>query len=91
MPDHVHCVLSCPSTVTIATVARQLKGVSSALANSLRGERGCFRWQTGYGAFTIGRTQVPATVAYVRGQCQHHAVSSLHADWEPDAAVVGTH
>jgi hypothetical protein len=31
-----------------------------------------FEWQEGYGAFSIGVSQVKATVAYIRNQRAHH-------------------
>jgi REP-associated tyrosine transposase len=31
-----------------------------------------FAWQEGYGAFTIGISQKPGTVAYIQGQREHH-------------------
>jgi hypothetical protein len=31
-----------------------------------------FSWQEGYGAFTIGISQKPHTVAYIEGQAEHH-------------------
>lgn len=31
-----------------------------------------FYWQRGYGAFSIGQSQVPAVSKYIRGQKQHH-------------------
>ena len=32
-----------------------------------------FKWQEGYGAFSIGQSQVPAVMKYIAGQKQHHA------------------
>ena len=31
-----------------------------------------FQWQDGYGAFTIGISQVEATVRYINNQERHH-------------------
>src|SRR3712207_8171116 len=33
---------------------------------------GPFRWQVGYGAFTVSQSQVPAVTKYVRNQTAHH-------------------
>ncbi|HEV2864052.1 MAG TPA: hypothetical protein VGX48_23850, partial [Pyrinomonadaceae bacterium] len=31
-----------------------------------------FRWQTGYGAFSIGQSNVPALLRYIAKQEEHH-------------------
>jgi hypothetical protein len=31
-----------------------------------------FQWQSGYGAFSVGQSQVNAVIKYIRGQKQHH-------------------
>jgi len=32
-----------------------------------------FAWQEAYGAFTVGESQVPETIAYIQRQHEHHA------------------
>jgi hypothetical protein len=34
--------------------------------------RGHFEWQTGYGAFSYGQSQVEAVKAYIANQPDHH-------------------
>lgn len=31
-----------------------------------------FSWQAGYGAFSIGQSQLPAVIRYIQQQGQHH-------------------
>ncbi len=31
-----------------------------------------FAWQEGYGAFTVGISQKSDTIAYIKGQAEHH-------------------
>jgi hypothetical protein len=33
---------------------------------------GDFLWQNGYGAFSIGYSQIPAVKEYIAGQAEHH-------------------
>ena len=40
-----------------------------------------FEWQEGYGAFSIGRSQVDATVAYIAGQKEHHRKGDFQAEF----------
>jgi len=46
-------------------------------------EHGCkkFYWQRGYGAFSIGQSQVPKTVSYIRDQKEHHRISSYEDEF----------
>ena len=80
--DHVHVLVGLAATVTIADLAQKLKGTSSRLlGQAMPGNRG-FRWQGGYGAFTLRKTDLPILEAYVLRQKEHHAASDVHADWE---------
>ena len=68
--DHVHVLLSLPSTMSLAKAVQLLKGGSSKWMND-SGATG-FAWQQGYGAFSIGISQQAATIAYIRSQATHH-------------------
>ena len=81
-PDHVHAVLLMPSTVTIADLAKQLKGASSHFVNEVLHPEMPFKWQGSYGAFTVSRWDVDKIVGYVKNQKQHHADATLLPEWE---------
>lgn len=40
-----------------------------------------FYWQKGYGAFSIGQSQVPAVVKYIKDQKDHHAAQSYEDEF----------
>ncbi len=82
MPDHVHLIVRVPTLVSAARLAQQVKGVSSTFVrNQLRiGE--LFRWQEGYGVFSISRSHLKRAIAYVEKQKRHHACCKLWAEWE---------
>ena len=81
-PDHVHVVLTVPSTVTIAELTKQIKGASSHFANEVYRTDMPFKWQGSYGAFTVSRWDVDRIVSYVQNQKQHHADATLLSEWE---------
>jgi REP element-mobilizing transposase RayT len=62
--DHVHLLLSLPSSLPIAKAMREIKSESSRWMRETCGIAG-FEWQDGYGAFSIGSSQVEATLAYI--------------------------
>lgn len=67
--DHVHILLSIPSTINIADAMRIIKSESSRWMHQTRPT---FEWQEGYGAFSIGSSQKGATLAYIASQFEHH-------------------
>jgi putative transposase len=70
--DHVHILLSLPATLDVAKAVQLLKGNSSKWVHETFPDRKEFEWQAGYGAFSIGISGVPETVAYIENQEAHH-------------------
>ena len=60
----------------------QVKGVSSVFANDEIFRQDGFRWQEGYGVFSVGRNQKNGIIAYIKNQKTHHAEQSVQPDWE---------
>ncbi len=87
MPDHVHLLVRFPTTVSVAGLVKQVKGASSRLLSLRLAEDGYpFRWQGGYGAFTVSRSHVSPVRAYIANQERHHAGGSLLSMLEPPVA-----
>ena len=70
--DHVHMLLGMPTTISVAEAAKTIKGVSSRWIHEEFPNCGFTSWQEGYGAFSIGASQIDRTVAYILGQEEHH-------------------
>lgn len=79
-PDHVHCLLSLPPTLAVAEALRLLKANSSLWIHETR-RRPAFGWQTGYGAFSVSLSNVPAVLRYIRNQDQHHRKVSFQEEF----------
>jgi hypothetical protein len=69
--DHSHILLSLPPTIAITKAIQLVKAGSSKWMHEQTGSRR-FEWQEGYGAFSIGASQVPATIRYIENQPQRH-------------------
>jgi putative transposase len=81
--DHIHLVGSVPPKLSIAKWVQTLKGSSSHYINhELTHGLDAFRWQRGYGVFSLGRKQLDTAVAYVRNQKTHHADGTVLAALE---------
>ncbi len=72
MPDHVHILLSIPSTLSISKALQLIKGGASKWVNETFPQQGMFRWQIKYGAFSVSESQVDKIVHYIRNQEEHH-------------------
>ena len=71
-PDHVHILLSLPSTLSIAKALQLMKGGSSKWVHDTFPEYWSFRWQVKYGAFGVSVSLLDKTIEYIRNQQQHH-------------------
>jgi putative transposase len=79
--DHSHILLSLPPTIAIAKAIQLVKaGSSKWMHEQTRSRR--FEWQEGYGAFTIGASQVSATIRYIENQPRHHRKTSVSDEWK---------
>ena len=70
--DHVHLLLSLPSTMAIAKALQLLKGGSSKWVHETFPDQRAFAWQEEYGAFSVSVSQLDKTIAYIKGQEMHH-------------------
>jgi REP element-mobilizing transposase RayT len=77
MEDHVHTLISIPSTLSIAKAIQLLKGNSSKWIHETFPEQRLFGWQEGYGAFSISVSGVEDTVSYIKNQKEHHQLHSF--------------
>ncbi len=66
--DHVHLLVSMPSTISISKAMQLIKGGSSKWIHETFPEHRLFEWQEGYGAFSIGIGDVERTVSYINNQ-----------------------
>jgi putative transposase len=70
--DHVHLLISMPSTISISKAMQLIKGNSSKWIHETFPEHRLFEWQQGYGAFSIGVGDIERTVKYINNQAEHH-------------------
>ena len=79
--DHVHTLFALGRTITIADLVEEVKtGSSKWIKTKGRGFRN-FHWQKGYGAFSIGQSNVAALKRYIRNQKQHHRRVSFQDEY----------
>ncbi len=72
MPDHIHVFMGINPKQSISDLIQDIKGDSSKWINSNRFVKGHFEWQSGYGAFSYGHSQIDLVVKYIQNQEMHH-------------------
>lgn len=80
--DHIHLVVQMPTTVSVAQLVQETKGASSHAMTHVIQPQEFFKWQGGYGAFSISESDLTSVIAYVRNQEQHHTNNTTHVAWE---------
>jgi putative transposase len=70
--DHIHALCALGRTITIADLVEEVKTGSSKWLKTKGREFQNFHWQRGYGAFSIGQSNVAELKRYIRNQKQHH-------------------
>jgi len=70
--DHVHIACTLPRTLTISKLLEEIKKSSSTWMKGQDRSVDDFSWQAGYGAFSLGQSQLPALIRYIVRQNEHH-------------------
>lgn len=81
LDDHLHVVVAIPPTLTVSRAVQMLKGGSSRSIRTSFPDLDSFGWQDGYGAFTVSKSQLPATVTYVASQRARHQTWSCQQEY----------
>lgn len=72
--NHVHMLVSLGKMIDISELIGDIKRSSSKWMKQHCKD---FYWQEGYGAFSIGQSQVEDVVGYIRRQKEHHVKSDF--------------
>jgi putative transposase len=70
--DHVHLLFGLSRTAAMGEVVKELKRGSSLWIKERDTGLEQFAWQSGYGAFSIGFSQIEAVRRYILNQEEHH-------------------
>ena len=70
--DHVHLLISQSKNVSLSSLMKDLRKDSSLWIKTKGREFDNFHWQDGYGAFSIGHSQIAELKKYINQQKEHH-------------------
>lgn len=80
MENHVHLLVNLSKNVALSAFMMTLKKESSRWIKTASGAYADFHWQDGYGAFTVGESQVEAVTEYIRNQKERHKTVSFEEE-----------
>jgi REP element-mobilizing transposase RayT len=79
--DHVHILISLPSTMPVAKAMQLIKGGSSKwIHENFHGHR-AFAGQEEYGAFSVSVSQLDKIIEYIKGQEAHHHMVTFQEEF----------
>ena len=81
--DHVHLLVQLQPAVSVAELVGAAKGSSSHAMNHRLAPGEAFRWQHGYGAFSVSADDLTAVASYVVDQSQRHQAHATDPALEP--------
>jgi REP element-mobilizing transposase RayT len=70
--DHIHLLHRLSRTSDAASIVKELKRGSSIWLKTKDPKLKDFAWQSGYGIFSIGISEVDAVRKYIENQEEHH-------------------
>ena len=79
--DHVHLLAKLSPTIAISNVLRKIKSNSSKWLNERSDVIRKFEWQSGYAAFSVSESQVPAVSDYIARQGEHHLKKTFEEEF----------
>jgi len=79
--DHVHLLLSLSTTIAISKAIQLIKGGSSIWIHQTFPKLRNLSWQQGYGAFSVGISQIPETIRYIEQQEEHHRTRTFQEEY----------
>jgi len=82
-PDHTHLLVSIKPVNCVANAIRDIKSFSSRYINENRLSKNHFEWQTGYGAFSYGQSQIDKVKAYIGNQTSLPATQAERGVYVP--------
>ena len=78
--NHVHVLMALSKKAALSEVVGALKKSSSKWMKTKGPAYAHFGWQEGYGAFSIGQSQVAVLKRYITRQEEHHKTKSFEAE-----------
>ena len=80
--DHIHILTTLPKTISLADFMRTIKANTSKWLRRLDSYYETFRWQDGYGAFSVSPSLLDRTKKYILTQAEHHNIKTYRDEYK---------
>lgn len=68
--------------MTVSRLREEIKKSSSAWMKEQDDGPALFTWQAGYGAFSLGQSQMPTLLRYIENQNEHHRAATFKEEFQ---------
>jgi REP element-mobilizing transposase RayT len=82
VPDHVHILFRLSKNFALARIVEEVKKQSSKWIKTIEGGTRQFKWQIGYGAFSVSSSTVETVKRYIENQREHHGYQTYQEEIE---------
>jgi len=79
--DHVHLLVRGHTDSSLADLLRNIKSRSSRWIPETFPAYSAFRWQTGYGVFSVSLSQADRVREYIVHQKEHHKIKTFEEEF----------
>lgn len=79
--NHLHLLISLGKANSISSLVGDIKRNSSLWIKKQDSSFYNFYWQNGYGAFSVGLTQIEDVIVYIKNQKQHHRTNDFKTEF----------
>jgi putative transposase len=80
--DHIHLLVSLHPKISTSRLVKDIKGSSSHLITHEIAPNEFFKWQGGFGVFSVSKGDLQKVRAYIKNQKNHHHEGGLLQAWE---------
>lgn len=82
MEDHIHCLISLNSEMSISKMMQLIKGEAAFWANKNKIFTEKLEWADEYFAVSVSESQVDAVREYIRNQEKHHSKKTFAEEYQ---------
>jgi len=79
--DHIHIACTLPRTLAVSKLLEEIKKSSSIWVKNQNDNLRSFAWQAGYGAFSLGESQLPLLLRYIENQREQHRIITFQEEF----------
>ncbi|MBW6513733.1 MAG: IS200/IS605 family transposase [Candidatus Syntrophosphaera sp.] len=80
--DHIHILVGLHPTLAVSEFAQKIKANTSRFINGKGWASGKFKWQEGFGAFSVSQSGLEKVREYISNQAEHHLRHSFSCEFE---------